>query len=274
MMRNAICPTVIIICLFVAGTFLIIRFGTKMAIPDSLSSSEFDLEKRTRAMDTSEALMNVSRSLDIHWVDIICAESDPVVPLEDIYATLQRSNAILLRSDSDFRMQLANRSTLVDISLCSISVSNENQMNDILGKFLSKTGTKVLSVTIENPTRSLRTKGFSIPGSSIAVVDRSEFKIPSVTLMHELGHAWSLPHPFNSQGSPFGDLPPVCSDISRRVYQMETCPEKLRTCSRSDTDEMLNNVMDYLPEHCGRKYYFSKFQIETIRKFHHGGIPP
>lgn len=243
----------------------IISHVMKSSSGDKKKPTDEDLKKANEAMDTSEASREVERYIDINWIDVVCFDTEEVASVTEIYTSIMQANAILMRSNATFKLRLGNRNKMSSPH-CTLTMEDTISIRNLVETFnLKQTDLiTVATVVITNKDERVRTKGFSASGSGITFVDKGEIKIPSYTLMHEIGHAWSLPHPFNINGVPYGDLPPACADSNSRVFQLSDCPIKYRSCSGSTFDDDLTNVMDYLPERCGRKYYFSPYQINTM----------
>ena len=224
------------------------------------------LDASYRALDTTEASWDADFYVPVTWFDAVCSADGGVVSDSDVEENIKRSNAILMRSNATFKLQLGQRLKL-PLDQCSILRQDSKSIAAVQSQIRNMTTdlhVAVVSINIRSETANFRTDGFSIGASRIAFVDKSRIKVPTDTMMHEIGHAWNLPHPFNADGIPIGDLPRACSVSNSRVSELESCPTSLRTCTGAVQDEDLENVMDYLPETCGRKYHFSPWQISVI----------
>ncbi len=249
-------------------TWIISNFFISKTLSKNGGMTDEEKKLSEIAMDTTEASYDAANSVDINWVDVVCSEADEIPTINDVYLSITRSNAILMRSNGTFKLRLGQRSKLID-SNCAFSINDKLAISDISIKL--RTEKSMISVAtikiVDTGVGGTRTKGFSIGGSRISFIDRNEISLPTYTLMHEIGHSWGLPHPFNVNGIPFGDLPQACADSNDRVYQMYDCPHNLRTCRTATQNEMVDNVMDYLPERCGRKFFFSPYQIKILEDF-------
>lgn len=247
--------------------FLIVN---NISIPGILGVDKSNIETAAKAMDTTEASKEAQRYVDVQWFDLSCVGFEEPAPIKDVYDNIARSNAILMRSNSTFKLRLGNRTT-IPVTSCDIMLNDDGKSAALSADVKSRISPKdafiaIIVVNIMNdPAGYTRTKGFSVPGSRITFIDKGELSIPTYTMMHEIGHALNLLHPFSSSGKGYGDLPPVCATSETRVGQLESCPERMRTCGGA-LDEDLTNVMDYLPERCGRKYYFSPYQMAVMER--------
>lgn len=254
---------VLILCLLLSITIYFVTPEEIMNLINGINRKN----NSNDAMDTTEASWNANSTINVDWFDLTCPSSIDVAPITEIYENIARSNAILMRSNASFKLALGNRVSIPSAS-CILSI-NDFQRSAFISSEVKKNTKNTMSalaivvVTIDNnPISSTRTKGFATVGSKMVFLDRGELSVPTYTLMHEAGHAWGLPHPFDSDRPFDEELPLVCATSLTRVRQVENCPTDLRTCGGKN--EMLNNVMDYLPERCGQKYYFTKNQIATI----------
>lgn len=262
----------------------IITFVAFIATAAAITYTVFSLKRYFERQENSKNAMDItdkgngttSGYANIRWVDVLCKEGDSTSSDEDVQKNFEQANAILGRSNCEFELKLGKREYIYDSSICELSiedVQDESKLMSLLGgsqtpsSINTEYSATVAVLKIENPIGAgARTKGFSRVGSHMLFLDNSEISKPTYTLLHELGHAWSLTHPFSLNGDVIGDIPPACASSNERVYQLEKCPQSLRTCPGATRDEMLNNVMDYLPEFCGQKYYMTPYQIDVITK--------
>lgn len=263
------------ICIFLAaliGIFTLICYQFRAPIDNLINGFAKDIDGNVNeSMDTSDGNegLNITNHLRVAWYDFACTASDSVSSDDDVEKSMLRSNAILMRSHGSFKLQLQYRKRIDDLSFCKflkIDIKKINALTQFLKDDMQKAaqvGIAVLKID-SGGGNMIRLQGMSILASKIAIVDIGEISKPSKTLIHELGHSWSLHHPFDLVDPRIQDVPSVCMDGDSRAYQLANCPQSLRTCAASSSDEMLENVMDYLPEHCGRKYKFTKDQIAVI----------
>ena len=106
-------------------------------------------------------------------------------------------------------------------------------------------------------------KGVSGLSSGVAIIDRIEAKKLSYAATHEIGHAAGLTHPFDNDAPNDLDLLICIKDKTQRSLWLSNCPQ---TTPCQNGQETIDNVMDYLPEYCGRKYTFTTSQISTMTK--------
>ena len=212
-------------------------------------------------MDISEASWSANRSVPIHWVDIYCADDYTIASDVDIEQNIQQSNAILMRSGASFKIHISTRKSIFQDN-CDIEPFHVDRHLDVrksVAQFMKERDGFVVIAAI------VTTAGGFARSRDLAYIDKRALGQPQKTLLHELGHVWTLIHPFEMKQS-FPDLPKGCATSATRSNQLWFCPNSLRTCSDSTEDELLDNVMDYLPEYCGKKYRFSRSQIDIIER--------
>src|SRR5947209_18197098 len=150
-----------------------------------------------QAMDTTEAYYNVSTIIPLYVVDVVCSSDSSIASDDNLKATIVRSNAIYVRSKTDFKFDLAVQRRALPLDSCSIFLDDNVRIAYImqLGSALfpefnpNVTNILVFSVSIAGNTAHYRTKGFSNVGTKTVFIDKAEFASPTSTLAHEIGHS-------------------------------------------------------------------------------------
>lgn len=234
-----------------------------------------------RPLEYKDVNASVKRSFPLYWYNVVCSTSNvPLIPtLSSVEDTIVRNNAIFLRSQANFKFHLQSFSTLQVVDCQQLSQSSDTKT---WSSFLRREGLQRLSsdlnvtfplglppgrgVLVFSVDMNAETKfrGFASVGYPFVFLNRTETEVPSNVLAHELGHTLGLRHPFNDQFGRVLDLPRICMNETERTKALDECPESLSTCGE-DVEE-LNNVMDYLPEKCNRRYVFSEEQVKVMQK--------
>ena len=107
----------------------------------------------------------------------------------------------------------------------------------------------VIHIFVSDVIEEDRILGFAqTPGSHVYVHKEAVPYEFAILLAHELGHALSLPHPFQDS---YTEL--------ERVIFVSTCPSR-------DPDLLdLYNLMDYLPTKCSGQRFFNESQLKQMK---------
>src|SRR5947209_4862259 len=121
------------------------------------------------AMDTSEASQNVSTIIPIYFVDVVSDNDRDLISDDDLRDTLLRTNAIFVRSKTDFKFDLNVQRKTLTLTSSSLTAEDSTRIAFVskLGMMLqsefNQTGSNVLvfSITVGGNGGSVRTKGFA-----------------------------------------------------------------------------------------------------------------
>lgn len=233
-------------------------------------------------LDWKDATQPVSKMMPIVWLQLACPSQIPTLEKQvlinkEIQDYVLVSNAIYTRSNTGFNFQVEIMEYF-ETEYCTIDYGNSDHIDALREQALSFVNSKYEMPqnstivyagnityirngdTVKGPLR-----GFATVGHRHVHIRQDEIHGSSNILAHELGHSLSLLHPFNDKFLPILDLPRICTKEIDRVKQLSECPIELTTCGAEK--EQLTNIMDYLPEKCSRRFYFSPRQVRTMRNF-------
>jgi hypothetical protein len=209
--------------------------------------------------------------IPLFWFDLTCgAASPPSTPVGSVQKAVEFNNDILTRSKAGLRMSLVSVRNVTAPASCFIlgnDLTTVNKITQSVNLMISEAET----VNYRHALRVVRVitgqeavSGFTITGSGTSFVRPNEY---SRVVAHELGHAMGLMHAFpNTTG--VLDLPPACTaNEAARIALLARCPVGVRTCKGALVDEDINNIMDYLPESCGRSYTLTSGQIGAMHQW-------
>ena len=224
----------------------------------------------TLPTDTNKNIVDKT-IIPLLWFDIKCGDSSPPpTPPESIQKAIDYTNDIFTRSKSNLRMTLAGIKNVTAPSSCFILGHDVNTINKLVqnvNMMISESDT----INYRHAVRVVRVvtgqeavSGFTIVGSGTSFIRTNEY---SRVFTHEIGHAMGLTHAFPSTTGVL-DIPPSCTtNEAARVALLAKCPVGVRTCRGSIIDEDISNVMDYLPESCGKPYTLAVGQIGVLHQW-------